>query len=246
MKYMGNKNRIAKEILPIILKDRKESQTYVEPFCGGLGTMDKVIGNRIASDKNKYLIAMWRGLQENRERPYQISKELYSKARTEYNNGANIEFDDFLIGWIGWMGSYNGRFFDGGYSGHCAGKTKRDYISEQIRNTEKQIEKLDGIYFTNGDYSKIPYPENSIIYCDIPYRNTKQYATSKKFNHEKFWQWARDMTKLGHKVFVSEYNAPEDFKCTWEKKVTNAMNNKKTYKPTEKLFVFQNKSEDIE
>ena len=110
MKYMGNKNRISKEILPIILKDRKPNQTYVEPFCGGLGTMDKVIGNRIANDKNKYLIAMWRGLQENRERPYQISKELYSKARTEYNNGTNIEFDDFLIGWIGWMGSYNGRF----------------------------------------------------------------------------------------------------------------------------------------
>jgi DNA adenine methylase len=98
MKYMGNKNRIAKEILPIILKDRKVNQTYVEPFCGGLGTMDKVVGNRIASDKNKYLIAMWQGLQENRERPYQISKGLYLKARTEYKNRTNIKFDDFMIG----------------------------------------------------------------------------------------------------------------------------------------------------
>jgi hypothetical protein len=27
---MGNKNRIAKEILPIILKDRKVNQTYLQ------------------------------------------------------------------------------------------------------------------------------------------------------------------------------------------------------------------------
>lgn len=84
--------------------------------------MGKVSGNRIASDKNKYLISMWKGLQEDLERPYKISRELYSEARSGYNNGTNIQFSDFLIGWIGWMGSYNGRFFDGGYSrvfNHC-------------------------------------------------------------------------------------------------------------------------------
>lgn len=35
MKYVGSKNRHAKEILPIILKDRKPDQWYVEPFVGG-------------------------------------------------------------------------------------------------------------------------------------------------------------------------------------------------------------------
>ena len=61
MKYMGSKNRIANEILPIILKDRTENQWYVEPFCGGCNLIDKVDGNRIANDKNKYIIAMWKG-----------------------------------------------------------------------------------------------------------------------------------------------------------------------------------------
>lgn len=236
---MGSKNRIAKEILPIILENRSYNQTYVEPFCGGLGTMDKVNGNRIAGDKNKYLIAMWKGLQENRNRPHVISKELYSKARTEYNNNTNNEFDDFMIGWIGWMGSYNGRFFDGGYSGHCVGPTKRDYISEQIRNTEAQIEKLNDITFYFCDYFDLLIPDNSIIYCDIPYFGTKQYATSKDFNHENFWEWCRSMSKLGHEVFISEYEAPEDFKCVWSKEITNSMNTTKTYKPVEKLFKYQ-------
>jgi len=156
---MGSKNRIAKEILPIILKNRKQGQYYVELFCGGLGTMDKVDGNRIASDKNKYIVAMWIGLQENRERPREISKELYSRARIEYNNGTNIEFDDFMIGWIGWMGSFNGRFFDGGYSGKTA---TRDYVNEQIRNTEKQVELLNGITFKSGNYDEVQIPNNSM------------------------------------------------------------------------------------
>ena len=64
MKYMGSKARIAKEILPIILKGRTPGQWYVEPFCGGLNTICLVDGNRLANDKNKELIAMFVGLKE--------------------------------------------------------------------------------------------------------------------------------------------------------------------------------------
>jgi DNA adenine methylase len=232
---MGSKSRIANQILPIILKDRKENQWYIEPFCGGLGTFDKVTGNRIGIDKNKYLIAMWKGLQDNRDKPIEISKELYSRARTEYNNGTNIEFDDFMIGWIGCMASFRGRFFDGGYSGKT---TTRDYIAEQIRNTLRQIELLNGAIFIHKDYSELEIQNESIIYCDIPYQNTTQYASSKNFDHNNFWQWCRDMTLKGHKVFISEYQAPNDFICVWSKEVTNSMNTTLTYKPVERLFVY--------
>ena len=67
MKYMGSKNRFAKELLPIILKDRKQNQYYVEPFVGCANMIDKVSGNRIGADANKYLIAMWKGLQKDIE-----------------------------------------------------------------------------------------------------------------------------------------------------------------------------------
>ena len=217
-----------------MLKYRKPNQWFVDLFCGGCSIAQEVDGKVVANDKNKYLIAMFKGLQENRKRPYTISKELYSKARTEYNNKTNNEFDDFTIGWIGWMGSYNGRFFDGGYSGHEVGK--RDYITEQIKNTEKQIYKIQHIKFFSKNYNEFTFKEPCLIYCDIPYKDTKQYATSKDFNHDIFWQWCREMSKQGHKVFVSEYQAPEDFKCVWSKEVTNSLNTTKTYKPTEKLF----------
>lgn len=244
MKYMGSKSRISNHILPIILKDRKPDQFYVEPFVGGCNSIDKVDNPRIASDKNKYIIAMWKGLQENRNRPRDIPKELYSLARDVYNGKETsfnhlMEMDDFMVGWIGWMGSYNGRFFDGGYSGHCVGKSKRNYINEQIRNTERQIDKIKGIEFRHCSYNELDIPDNSIIYCDIPYQNTKQYSVSKNFNYDNFWEWCRVMTIKGHQVFISEYNAPDDFESIWQMETTNSMNTTITYKPIEKLFKFK-------
>lgn len=240
MNYMGSKARIANEILPIILKNRKASQYYVEPFCGGCNTIDKVNGLRIASDKNYYLIEMWKGLQNGEKYPVLISKELYSSARDAFNKKSNNILSDFEIGWIGWMGSYNGRFFDGGYSGHSV-KIKngsRDYISESIRNIIPQIQKIYNVKFYSCDYDKLQIPNNSIIYCDIPYKGTKQYGTSKDFDYNKFWQWCRKMQMIGHDVFISEYEAPEDFTCVWSKHVTNSMNVIKTYNRVEKLFKF--------
>lgn len=230
---MGSKNRIAKHLLPIILENRTPNQYYIEPFVGGCNIIDKVSGNRIGSDKNKFLIAMWKGLQMDRERIYDITREIYVRAREEYNNGTNIEFDDFEIGWIGWMASFNGRFFDGGYSGTTS---KRNYVDEQIRNTEKQLDNIRDIIFHSCPFNELVIPDNSLIYCDIPYKDTKQYSTSKNFDYDLFWQWCRTMSENGHTVFISEYNAPEDFECIWEMEVTNSMNPNKTYKPVEKLF----------
>ena len=41
--------------------------------------MDKVKGNRIGADSNKYLIALWKGLQDGRELIMEISKELHDR-----------------------------------------------------------------------------------------------------------------------------------------------------------------------
>lgn len=69
MIYMGSKARIAKHILPIVLKDRREGQWYVEPFAGGMNTICLVDGHRIASDANPYLIQMWRAIKYDADMP---------------------------------------------------------------------------------------------------------------------------------------------------------------------------------
>lgn len=227
---MGSKARFAKEILPIILKDRQSDQWYVEPFAGGMNMICEVSGKRIANDKNYHLIEMWKGITGGVVYPTEIKKELYSIARDVYNGKETtfehrVSMTDDLVGWIGWMGSANGRFFDGGYSGKSNTKigTVRDYIKEAISNIEKQSPKMNNVLFSNKDYTELQIPKNSVVYCDIPYQGTKQYSTSKDFNHEHFWDWARLISKQGHTVFVSEYEAPFDFESVWQKEAKSSL-----------------------
>lgn len=236
MKYMGGKNRIANKILPIILKDRKKEQHYIELMCGGCNVIDKVKGNRIASDKNKYLIEMWIALTAGENFTEEIPKILYDKARTEFNNNTTNNFSLAEIGWIGFMASYNGRFFDGGYNGNYK---KRNYTKESIDNIKKQLNSMKGVVFKSGNYNEVDIPDNSIIYCDIPYKDTKQYTTSKNFNHLEFWEWCKKMTNKGHQIFVSEYNAPPDFKCVWSGNIKSYMKAGRSKEVTEKLFTYE-------
>lgn len=234
MKYMGSKNRIADDILPIILNNRKDDQYFVDLFVGGANLIDKVDGLRIGSDINNYLIALWKGLQNGRKLIYPIEKSLYSMARNEYNNNKLLLFDEFEIGAIGYCGSFNGRFFDGGYSGESKG---RNYILEQTKNIQNQIPNILDIEFYCSKYNELKIPDNSIVYCDIPYKDTKQYFFSKNFDYDTFWQWARETSKL-HRVFISEYSAPNDFKCVWQKNITSGLKLGKKYNTVEKLFVY--------
>ena len=233
MKYQGSKRRIAKEILPIILQDRKPDQWYIEPFVGGCNMIDKVDGKRIGIDYNKYLISLWQGLQDGLEYHTTINKELFSKARDQFNGRAYYLFTDFEIGWVGFMGGFNGRFYGGGYSGQHGG---RDYVQEQMNNTLKQFAKIQNVKFFSGSYADFNFTTPSIIYCDPPYQGTKEYDTKEKFNHDLFWDWCRKQKDNGNTIFVSEYNAPNDFKCVWSKEVKVSIRPTKTLIQTEKLF----------
>lgn len=227
MKYMGSKNRIAKDILPIILKDRiSEEQYYVEPFCGGCNLIDKVKGNRIASDINPYLIAMYQEIL-NGWRP----KDDYTEQ--DYNNvKQNKKKNSYLSGYFGFALSYGGKWF-GGW--RRDGQGKRNYVKEAYNNMLKQIPNLKGIDFFNVNYDKLDIPNNSIIYCDIPYKETTKYNTT--FDYDNFYNWCRYMKKQGHQIFVSEYNMPDDFICVWQKEITSSLTQDTgSKKAIEKLF----------
>lgn len=228
MVYMGSKNRIAKELIPIITKDLKPNQWYVEPFVGGANMIDKIEHPyKLGADNNKYLIALLEAVQNGQELPENINKDEYIAVKTNKDN-----YPDWYVGFVGFVCSFRGKFF-GGYSGYYTTKTgiQRNYIKERINNILKQ--NLDGIKLVCSSYDALDIPANSIIYCDPPYNGTTKYKDS--FDSDAFWQWCRDKAKEGHTVYVSEYNAPEDFKCIWEKQInSNLGGTSKT--ATEKLF----------
>lgn len=227
MKYMGSKNRIAKHILPIMLKDRAEGQYWVEPFVGGANMIDKVDGNRIGSDSNKYLIALLRRLQSNHELPVFVTKSEYTKVKDNKS-----EFDDWYVGYIGFLFSFGAKFF-GGFVGEFNGV--RDRVGESYRDAMKTRGGIARIKFECCSYDDLNIPPNSIIYCDPPYEGTTRYKD--KFNHADFWRWCRGKSKEGHTVFVSEYNAPDDFKCIWQQELNvSVAKSGKHKKAIEKLF----------
>ena len=216
MKYMGSKARFAKDILKIVLKDRTENQWYVEPFAGGMNIICEANGNRMANDIHYYLIEMWKGLCDGWI-PQKINSNKYHIVR---NN--REQFEPRFVGWVGFNCSYGGKWF-GGFAGETKTKigTVRDYQIEAINNVAKQVEKMKGVVFQNKPYYELELPPNSIVYCDPPYEGTTKYAND--FDHNLFWNWVRNISKQGHTVFVSEYNAPADFECVWQKEAKSSL-----------------------
>lgn len=226
MKYVGSKNRLAKYILPLILKNRKQDQWYVEPFVGGANLIDKVTGNRLGNDINPYLISLLIAIRDGWIPPDSISEEKYNEVKDNKDF-----FPKELVGYIGFS-SFGGKFF-GGYPRDKS--NKRNYFIEHKNNILDQSKRLKGIIFTNLDYRKIEIPNNSIIYCDPPYSDSVGYGTN--LHYGEYYQWCRKQKELGHQIFISDYSAPSDFKFLYEKRVNNTLDldtgSKKGY---EKLF----------
>ncbi|HBD92547.1 MAG TPA: adenine methyltransferase [Spirochaetia bacterium] len=231
MKYMGSKNRHAKEILSIILKNRKAGQWYIEPFVGGFNLIDKVDGNRIGNDINFYLIELFKAIQDGWNPPSEISYNQYQQIKDNKE-----KYPNYLVGFVGFGCSFSGKWFGGYARGNGSNGEKRNYCLESKKNILNQFEKIKEIIILNKNYWELDIPENSIIYCDPPYEGTTKYKDD--FNHEKYWNWVREMINKGHEVFCSEYTAPEDFICVWEKKVNNNLDlNTGSKQGIEKLFV---------
>lgn len=233
MKYLGSKNRIAKDILPIILRDRVDGQYYIEPFVGGANIIDKVDGNRIGADKNEYMIALLKKLQSGWKPPKNITKEEYTHLKE------NRElYEKHEVGYYGTQLVFGSVWF-GSYRRDNTGK--REYDVEAYNNVMKQQPNLLGIDFICCDYKDLVIPPNSLIYCDPPYKGSRPYIGDNKIQHDEFWEWYRSKVKEGHQVFISEYNAPDDFECVWMKEIVSSGNGitDKKLRATEKLFVFR-------
>lgn len=226
MKYMGSKNRISKYILPIMLEHRTPEMAWVEPFVGGANMIDKVEGKRIGNDLNNYIISFWNAVQNGWTPPEFISKVEYKDIITNKQN-----YNPELVGW-----TITACTFGGTGHGFAGILGKRNYQKEAHNNLAKQRINITGIDFLCGEYYEINIPDYSLIYCDPPYENGEHYRNFKTIDYNKFWQWCRDKANEGHKVFVSEYNAPSDFKCLWEMPLkSNVIKNGTSYS-IEKLF----------
>lgn len=232
MKYKGSKNRIAKHLLPIMLEEMKKHglTTWVEPFVGGANMIDKVPSHyeRIGYDLNNHVIHALIDIRDNVDLlPERVSECHYKELRSLPAST--------MSSWIRFACSFGGKF-NNGYARE-KGSDDSTFCGYGKRNAIKQSPNIQNVQFICDSYENLSF-ENCLIYCDPPDANTSGYKTG-AFDHDKFFDWCREQAK-SNIVFVSEYNAPDDFECVWQGEVkTNFASTRKkaTHNAVEKLFI---------
>ena len=99
-----------------------------------------------------------------------------------------------------------------------------------------RLQSLESLQKLNKSYDEIEIKPDSLIYCDIPYRNTDGYNSKDDgFNYDKFYAWAKSQKEL---TLISEYNMPEsDFKCVAEFEKRCTLSASANNLSIEKLFI---------
>lgn len=70
----------------------------------------------------------------------------------------------------------------------------------------QSLERLQSLEKFRGDYRNVKIQPDSLIYCDIPYKNTAEYSDG-GFDYESFYDWAEMQSEP---VIISEYAMPAE------------------------------------
>ena len=107
---------------------------------------------------------------------------------------------------------------------------------------------LDKISFSNLDFKRVEIkhkPSECVILCDIPYKTVghrlykKNIDDGEWFDFDGFYEWIRAYARKGYKVYICEYEMPDDFKCIMAKDYTSKFSSElggKGKKVVERLF----------
>lgn len=210
MQYLGGKSRIAKPISEIILAAQGERTVYAEPFLGAGSVALRVAScfeRVVLADVVPDLVLLWRAVIDGWVPPTELSEETYRELRHAEPSA--------LRAFAGFPCSFGGKWF-GGYARDP--KSDRNYAASASRSMVKRGQALAGAYVLEADYREL-WPEigpETVVYCDPPYAGTTTYGAAGSFDSDRFWQVARDWSAAGALVYVSEYDAPDDWIPVWE------------------------------
>lgn len=149
-------------------------------------------------ETNAYIKIIWSF--GNNGKDYIFGKEIENQKRSMHNAIVFDQFDDWFIKTF--------KIEKWPYTLNITGKRLflKRLINTRVELQQlQQLERLERLEFTNLSYEQIEIKENSVIYCDIPYKGTAEYSNS--FNHKKFFDWASEQK---NPVFISEYNIDDD------------------------------------
>lgn len=244
--YAGGKAKIGREIAETIERlcrifDIKPNKIYI-PFAGFLGVSRHLVeyGFKIrANDANNDIISMWKMLKKGE---WSLPNKPISRAKYERMK-RNEEGEPHERGFFGVACAYSGIPF----AGYRIRSPSQNFF-EGTRNGVNEIVSdgiLNYITFTCSDYATfLKDCKNTVIYADPPYEDNNfgtQYF--KDFDSQRFWNIMRKLSKH-NLVIISEYQAPDDFICVWEKQYSNVFSSK-VKQVSEKLFIYEGKVSEL-
>lgn len=233
--YKGSKNAIANKIVFSL----PNAEVFIDAFGGGGAItqaaclswkFDKVIYNELNPLTFQYFKRAMDG---------DIPDKKHFVSRAEFLE--KKDYDPFVK--YLWSFANNGRDY---IYGKEIERTKREAFENANSNKVRlqHIEALQrlqrfresilcNLEIKNGSYDELEVPDNSIVYCDIPYKGTNRYDFA--FDHEKFYDWACSQKVP---VFISEYEMPIDrFSVYMEFEKLCSMGRYYPIKTIEKIFV---------
>jgi DNA adenine methylase len=227
MQYLGGKTKIAKALCAY-LESRRGGRLFLEPFCGGLSVTSTMKGNRIASDVLPCLITLYKACQDGWIPPKNVTEEEYQTLKK------NQDPTNPMTAFAGFGCSFGGKYFRG-----YARSGSQNYASNAANSLARSTKACRDVVFLCNSYECYSPDSSVLVYCDPPYTKTEGYSMG-EFNHTRFWQTVREWSQAGAIVLVSEYEAPEDFKCVWsiETRTTLKGKDNKWIPRTERLFEY--------
>lgn len=229
MSYIGGKAKGSDHILSLLNHHAFDHMDYLEPFVGYGHILRRVRNKKSyrASDCNRLLISLLKGVQEGQNLPT-ISKSQYDALRAQESDTSFRRA----------VAAYAYSFKGGEWRGYFDKRRGRSYSDEHKRyyTSLHENEIFQKTHLRCVDYKKLN-PSHKLIYCDPPYKGTTGYNGGAEFDHDEFWERIREWS-INNLVFVSEYRAPRDFKCiTSCVKLNNLAANGEPDERCERVFV---------
>lgn len=213
MQYMGGKARVAARLAPVIIERIKATgaQVYWEPFLGGANMFTRIVPHvqtAIGSDVMPDLIMMWRAVQRGWLPPDSITREQYAALRHAEPSA--------LRAFVGFGCSFGGKWFGGYATQRDRGRGVTEVQGASFRAVAAQAPIMQRAHVALLDYRSARPRPSWIIYCDPPYSNTTTYGGADAWDAALFWKTAEGWARSGCHVLVSEYAAPDGWRCVWE------------------------------
>ena len=124
---------------------------------------------------------------------------------------------------------------------HCFASQKMQSLqrlqsleSLQRLQSLERLRRLQNLETSKLDYSQVAIPYDSVVYADPPYKGRNSYSV--KFDSDLFFDWCRNQN---FPIYISEYDAPKDFKAVFEINKANILCATKNFVNKEKIFLHE-------